>query len=230
MKVEQGYKSLVFQKLLLKLVQCPETLSKYEMKVLATHPVINKLLRAAKSSMYSNASFYIPIESLFSPESFSDASVPVIYEKYQANPDESLHCNDQKVSDASDEDMSEESTSSANDSEEPKLGHYTLKQRQAKINKYKSKVKKWNSRASHQNSNRRDKKAAHKVSEQRARFSKYSQEDDDFMSLISENNNSALTNTLADMSNASGVQNQSEFSVSSGKSLNDVVSEITGIY
>ena len=227
-KIEKCHQSLIFQKLLLKLIQCPNTLSKYEMKVLSTHPIINKLLKASKTNTYSNASFYVPIDSLINPELYKNEELTILWEKSQQNTDQDLQQSKPFVRSDLDDAMSDESTSSSHDCEDTKIGHYTTKERQLKINKYKMKVRKSTKIDACQNINKREKKQAYKQSLTKRRFSKYSQHDDDFLSLIDDNKKSSSnTNPVNTYSNNC---RQSEFSEKGEKNLNDIVAEITGIF
>lgn len=228
-KVNVDFQSLIFQKLLVKMLQSPSTLSKHEMKILSTHPIINSLLKAAKSKEYSNASFYISIDSLFNPELWGSE---ILFEKTQSNPDEFLPTDSLKADQKSDDDLSEESTSSHHDCEEPKVGIYTMAQRKLKIAKYKSKQSRHFSKIQ-QNGlhHKRQRKLAEKQSISKARFSKYTSEDDDFMSLIETDYNMGLNESNKHLFNScSGEFRQSEISEEPQKTLNDVVAELTGIF
>ena len=81
-EVYSRYSSVVYQKLLGKLLQNPECMSKYDMKVLSTHPIIKKLVIATKEGSLSNTSFYVPIEPLLHPQLYASSNIPVIMQTY----------------------------------------------------------------------------------------------------------------------------------------------------
>eukprot|EP00345_Euplotes_harpa_P009903 CAMPEP_0168355670 /NCGR_PEP_ID=MMETSP0213-20121227/24705_1 /TAXON_ID=151035 /ORGANISM="Euplotes harpa, Strain FSP1.4" /LENGTH=196 /DNA_ID=CAMNT_0008367957 /DNA_START=48 /DNA_END=638 /DNA_ORIENTATION=+ len=141
---DKKFQSIEYQNLLLKLLQTPESITKQDMKILASHPVIRKLLKSIKeNSSYQGKSMYIPIDSIFNPELYENKNVPVIFESESSSAQEDMYVDQTKQSEEQYEVLSEESTTNNSDSEEPatqKVGFYTKKQRQEKILKYKKKL------------------------------------------------------------------------------------------
>lgn len=208
---------------LLRLIQNPESITKYDIKVLSSHPVINNLLKECKKKTNSNSVFYIPIESLLRPFCSPEFS------NLQENTDGMVNTSDVDMKDAQEDELSYESTSSSHDSNEAKIGIYTTKERQEKIKKYKEKVNRWKNGFSNQKTNRRQTKLKNKQPRVKGRFSKYVNEEEDFTKLYSHDSekHSELESSFAACSQEFRNSRQSD---SLSKDLNQIVAELTGIF
>lgn len=148
-RMDKQYQNLLYQNLLLKFLQTPEKLTKFDSKLLSSHPVIKMLIKSVKDSKngsFKNANFYIPLNSIFNPEMYENSSVPVIFETEHEDSDYSLTAQQNKQTEQVFEELSEESTASNSDiedSNQKKIGFYTLKERKERILKYKKKVMSW---------------------------------------------------------------------------------------
>lgn len=224
--VSKECQKVLYQKLLVKLLHCPETITKYDMKILATHPVINQLLKRSKDTSLSNANFYIPIESLLDPQMYANVNVPVIYEtpvqhtQMKAAPPPSTE------NDCMEDELADDSTSSSHDCEEfeeKRVGKYTLKERQEKILKYKKKLQRFREGKSSKQVMKKTRKYNRLQPRKNGKFSSYNSVDqDDFTGLIGKTPESPSVRCSQQFFKSANGQETSN--------LNEVVSEITGIF
>ena len=225
-KMDKNYQSLVYQNLLLKFLQSPEKLTKYDSKMLSNHPVIKMLIKSVKDNnngSLKNANFYIPLNSIFNPELYANNSVPVIFESEHIDSDSTLMNQQLKQNEPIDEELSEESTSSSFDQEEvcqKKIGFYTVKERKERILKYKKKIMNWKKGESQTKKSLKKRKYNRLQPRFNGKFATYTPISAE-ISTFSWNSNESLAMTWSQqyLETNNGIQN-----------LNDVVSEITGIY
>lgn len=221
--IDKKYSSFVYQKLLGKLQQTPENMTKFDMKVLSTHPVIRKLLKASKEGNDTNRNFYVPIDSLLNPELYKDSHVPVLVESCVGEQKSDIS-NQNGTTENISEDISDETTNSNSDSEEyqeSRVGFYTAKERQEKILRYKAKLQKYregkvgrknvtnrkNSRLVSQNQPRKN-----------GRFASYPDVTDDILKMIQDGDQGV---------GSSHPVQASQFSVNEeSQDLNEIVSQI----
>lgn len=221
-KVDQHYKSYVYQKLLVKLIEAPERISKYEMKILSTHPMIRRLLKCSRNSEMSNASFYIPIETLLNPQMYVDTEVPVIYESTNQKTD-GTHPTKVNSDEILDEDIADESTSSNHDAEEyeeKRIGKYTMKERQERIKKYKAKLLRYKQNNPSKKVTRKPRKHTKTQGRKNGTFTSFCKTPEELSGLLCETGESVKQSCAAEYSDVT----------KSDANLNDMVSEITGIY
>ncbi len=224
--VDAKYSSFVYQKLLGKLLQTPDQMTKYDMKVLSTHPVIRRLLKSSKEGSLANTHFYVPIDSLLQPELYADSHVPVIIESQSGEPKSEVA--NQNDSQNFDEDISDETTNSNTDSEESqeqRIGFYTQKERQERIAKYKQKLQRY--RAGKATQKPKPKRKYNRLLSQsqprkNGRFASYP----DVTDSILEEIQNGTENTPSTCSS----QYMTGEVIGEEKNLNDLVSEITGIF
>ena len=235
-KVDRKFEGLVYQKLLVKLIQSPESMTKYDMRVLSTHPVIRKLLKCTKNNdSYSNARFYLPIESLLNPNMYEDSDVPVILERQSCvtqtqndSPkagDLTLETSEKKDTVMeTEEDASSESTSSKSEVEAPserKIGKYTMKERQQKIQKYKKKLQAYKQKKQAK-AGQKPRKYNKLQPRKNGRFASYPDFTEELVELINQPSTQPAQTCSSEYLHSDPK--------SENKSLNDIVSEITGIF
>ena len=158
--IDSKFQSIMYQKLLVKMLQNPESMTKYDMKILSAHPIIKRLLKTSKNSSGKNTSFYVPIDSLLNPQLYSNSHIPVIMET-ETDRQQKNRKDLNRSEEIQDEEMANESTNSSHDSEEvqeePLVGFYTKKERQQRILKYKQKLQRYRkNKASNQPRNRKN--------------------------------------------------------------------------
>lgn len=224
-KCSEKERAKVYQKLLVKLLQSPESITKNDMKILATHPVIRELLKRSKHDGGSNASFYIPIDTLLNPQLYMNTEFPVIFESGNQNTDLIPNVQKQAEDMDQDEEFADESTSSNHDCEEmeeKRVGFYTLKERRERILKYKQKLQRYKNGLTARQSTKKTRKTNKTQPRKNGRFVAYSSTPDDFSSLMSK------VSEQPPMSCSKQFLDSAARSTSSD--LNDIVSEITGIF
>jgi len=215
--VDQNRVNAHYQKLLVKLVKTPDQITKHDMQILATHPVVRELLKKSRENCYTTGSFYVPIETILNPQLYNAESVPIIYEA------------ENKISEIKiDQDVevstTENSTSGSQESENSKkIGLYTLKERKERILKYKQKQQRnkpqVNIKESRKVSNKRS-PASKKVSRKFSRYSKLGSNTSDFITSGFTHSESSCSKELL----------RSPMITGESSNLNEIVSEITGIY
>lgn len=224
-KYSEKDRAIVYQKLLVKLLQRPESITKSDMKILATHPVIKELLRRSKHNGESNASFYIPIDTLLNPQLYTNTEFPVIFES--GNQNTGLIPNVQKQTEdmANDEEFANESTSSNHDCEEmedKQVGFYTLKERRERILKYKQKLQRYKNGFTARQTVKKTRKTNKTQPRKNGRFVAYTSTSDDFSSVVSKINEHPPVSCSKQFLDSAVRSTSSD--------LNDIVSEITGIF
>lgn len=225
--VDSKYSSFVYQKLLGKLLENPENMTKYDMKVLSTHPVIKRLLKTSKEGSTSNTNFYVPIDSLLNPELYTNSHVPVIIESNseEQKSDVAKQNGDTENMDDDTCDDTTHSNSDSDDLQESKVGFYTKKERQQKILRYRAKLQKFReSKASRQVRPKRKYNRVLSKNQPRknGRFASYPDVTDSILEMIHHGSEDGLPT-------CSG-QNVSPYANKAERDLNDIVSEITGIF
>lgn len=228
--VDGRYSSFTYQKLLGKLLQNPEEMTKYDMKVLSTHPVIRRLLRTSREGSLTNTHFYVPIDSLLNPELYKNSHVPVIIES-PAGENQSESPKQNGFTESLENDSADDTTNSATDSDdaqevsEPRVGFYTQKERQQKILRYRQKLQRYREGkcSTNQKAKRKYNRLLSKTQPRKnGRFASYP----DVTDSILEEIQSAEVST----STLGGEQCAHSYVSTEGKDLNDMVSEITGIF
>lgn len=223
-QIDQKYRNELYQKLLVKLLQFPETITRYDMKVLSTHPVIKQLLKQSKENSMTNTSFYIPIDSLLNPDLYSTSNIPIIFESH-GNASNSTKSDKNCQEEIHEEVFADDSTSSNPDCElieEKRVGKYTLKERNERIAKYKLKLSRHKQGKSLKQTNKKTRKYNKLQPRKNGRFSSYNSVDDDFTGLLKKETTSASISCSKQYLDTSDAPSSS--------TLNDLVSEITGIY
>lgn len=224
-QIDQKYQGMVYQKLLVKLLQTPDAMTKFDMKILSTHPIIKKLLKRSRDDLCSNASFYVPIETLLNPHLYINTEVPVFYE---SSNDATLMQNSNKKNseEVQDQEMANESTSSNQDTDEiaeKRIGFYTLKERQERIRKYKQKLQRFREgKSNHQIKKNHSNKLSKNQPRKNGKFSSYPDVTESLMDIIQRKSNNPSTSCSKEYLM---LEKQSEV-----RNLNDLVSEITGIF
>jgi hypothetical protein len=224
-QIDNKYQRMVYQKLLVKLLQTPDTMTKFDMKILATHPIIRKLLKKSKGNSCSSASFYVPIETLLNPHLYINTEVPVFYES--STDVTRTQQTDQKISeDVQDEDMANDSTSSNHDADEvaeKRIGIYTQKERQERIRKYKQKLQRFrDGKSSHPTKKNCKNGLSKNQPRKNGKFSTYPDVTESLLDIIHSKNNTPSSSCSNEFLQ---IEKQNECG-----NLNDLVSEITGIF
>lgn len=224
-QIDQKYQGMVYQKLLVKLLQTPDAMTRFDMKILSTHPVIRKLLKRSKEDLCSNASFYVPIETLLNPHLYINTEVPVFYES--SSDATHMQNSEKKMSEeVQDEEMANESTTSNQDTDEvteKRIGIYTQKERQERIRKYKQKLQRFREgKSNHQMKKSHSNKLSKNQPRKNGKFSSYPDVTDSLLDIIQSNSVKPASSCSKEFLM---LEKQSEC-----RNLNDLVSEITGIF
>lgn len=229
-KIDSRYQSVVYQKLLVKLLQKPDSLWAYEMKILSTHPIIKRLLKTSKGKEGKNNSFYIPIDSFLNPTSYANSHVPVIMESEPEAPqNESKAVNE--TNSIGHEELANDSTDSSHNSEandeempEEKVGFYTKKERQERILKYKQKLQRYREgKAANQLKAKKRKTHSRCQPRKNGRFASYPDVTEDILMMIKGESDQKPTSPDEVLNTQPGTGNGET-------DLNILVSQITGIF
>eukprot|EP00344_Euplotes_crassus_P006674 CAMPEP_0197003366 /NCGR_PEP_ID=MMETSP1380-20130617/7658_1 /TAXON_ID=5936 /ORGANISM="Euplotes crassus, Strain CT5" /LENGTH=202 /DNA_ID=CAMNT_0042421853 /DNA_START=45 /DNA_END=653 /DNA_ORIENTATION=- len=202
-------------------------MTKYDMKVLSTHPVIRRLLKTSKEGSNSNTNFYVPIDSLLNPELYTNSHVPVIIESNteEQKSDVEKQNGDSEILDEDTCDDTTHSNSDSDDLQEPKVGFYTKKERQQKILRYRAKLQKYRDcKASKQIKPKRKYNRVLSKNQPRknGRFASYPDVTDSILEMIQTGSETVPSICLD--------QNTTAYTNKEERDLNEIVSEITGIF
>ena len=212
------YSNIIYQKLIGKLIQNSNNMTKYEMKVLSTHPIIKNLLKTSKNSSASNSSFYVPIDSLLNPELYSNSHVPIIVETHSP---ESNAEKQNLMDDFRDEKMEKVNSEKI---QEKKIGKYTKKERQHKILKYKQKLQRYRNGNTIRQAKQKRKYNRILSKDQPRKNGRFASHPDITESILQ------MINNGPDTSSSCSTEYLCMESESDTRDLNDIVSEITRIF